>query len=322
MNNLPIIVIGGEPNSIFSEIFVKSFKHSKKNKPIILFISYKLFLDQLNKLKLKCNHHIIKTNKIKNADLFKNKINIFNIDYKFNEPFEKISAKSNAYISECFKFALDYAKNNKISGLINGPISKKFFLKDKFLGVTEYLANKLKVNQNYAMLIYNEKVSVSPLTTHLPISMISANLKKSLIIKKILLINNFFKILNRKKPKITITGLNPHCENFVYKSEEEYIIKPALKSLVKKKLNIIGPVPADTIFIKENLKKTNIVVGMYHDQVLAPIKALAGFNAINITLGLPFLRISPDHGPNENMLGKNKSNYTSMLLALNFLNKI
>ena len=322
MNNLPIIIIGGEPNSIFSEILAKSFKYSKKNKPIILFISYKLFLEQLKKLNLECNHNLIKSNKIKNAKLFKNKINIFNVDYKFNKPFEKISKKSNEYISECFRFALNYIKKNKISGLINGPISKKFFLNDKFLGITEYLANKLKIKHKFAMLIYNEKISVSPITTHLPISMISNKLKKKLIIEKILLINNFFKYLNKKKPNIAVTGLNPHCENFISESEEENIIQPALRFLIKKKLNIIGPVAADTIFVKENLQNTNVVVGMYHDQVLAPIKALTGFNAINITLGLPFLRLSPDHGPNQNMLGKNKSNYKSILLAINFLNKI
>ena len=82
-----------------------------------------------------------------------------------------------------------------------------------------------------------------------------------------------------------------------------------------------GPFSADTIFIKEQLKKFDSVVGMYHDQVLTPIKAIYGFDAINITLGLPFLRISPDHGPNSKMIGKNKSDHKSLLLALNFLSK-
>ncbi len=89
----------------------------------------------------------------------------------------------------------------------------------------------------------------------------------------------------------------------------------------KKKLDITGPFPADTIFLKQNLKKYDVIVGMYHDQVLAPIKSLFAFNAINITLGLPFLRISPDHGPNFSMVGKNKSNSQSLTQAIKFLNK-
>ena len=123
------------------------------------------------------------------------------------------------------------------------------------------------------------------------------------------------------KPKIAITGLNPHCENFFNISEEKNIIEPAIKILKKKKIKIFGPYPADTVFLKQNIKKFNVIIGMYHDQVLTPIKTLYGFNAINITLGLPFLRISPDHGPNNKMIGKNKSDPQSLIDALKFLNR-
>ena len=103
------------------------------------------------------------------------------------------------------------------------------------------------------------------------------------------------------------------------KSEEMNIIEPAIKILRKKKIKVFGPFPADTIFLEQNYKKFDVVIGMYHDQVLAPLKALKGFDAINITLGLPFLRISPDHGPNHQMIGKNKSNPQSLLQAIKFL---
>jgi len=89
--------------------------------------------------------------------------------------------------------------------------------------------------------------------------------------------------------------------------------------LLKKNINISGPFPADTLFIKKNLKKFNVVIGMYHDQVLTPIKTIYEFKAINITLGLPFLRITPDHGPNNDMLGKNLSNPDSLIEAINFI---
>ena len=112
-----------------------------------------------------------------------------------------------------------------------------------------------------------------------------------------------------------------HCENFFVRSEEINSIKPAIKILRKRKVNITGPFPADTIFLKQNYTKFDVIVGMYHDQVLAPLKALKGFNAINITLGLPFLRVSPDHGPNYEMIGKKKSDPQSLIEAIKFLDK-
>ena len=125
-----------------------------------------------------------------------------------------------------------------------------------------------------------------------------------------------------KRPKIAVTGLNPHCESNFNNSEEDKLIKPAIKIVKKKKLDVSGPFPADTLFIKDNVKKYDVIAGMYHDQVLTPIKTLYNFDAINITLGLPFVRISPDHGPNNQMLGQKKSDPTSFKKALIFLQKI
>ena len=171
------------------------------------------------------------------------------------------------------------------------------------------------------MLIYNKSISVLPITTHLPINKVNKFIKKKSIISKVILVNKFFKKFFLKKPKIAVCGLNPHCENFLSLSEEDKIIKPAIKFLKKKNILIDGPFAADTIFLKQNRKKFNIIVGMYHDQVLTPIKALHGFEAINITLGLPIIRISPDHGPNFQMVGKNKSNPQSLIEAIKFLDK-
>ena len=104
-------------------------------------------------------------------------------------------------------------------------------------------------------------------------------------------------------------------------NEDNKILYPAIKHLKKLKIKISGPYPADTIFLRDNSKKFNVIVGMYHDQVLTPMKTLFEYDAINITIGLPFLRVSPDHGPNEKMLGKNKSNPLSLIKAISFLDK-
>ena len=135
------------------------------------------------------------------------------------------------------------------------------------------------------------------------------------------MINLFYKKRLKRIPRIAITGLNPHCESNYRSSEEKNIIKPAIHNLIKKKIKIKGPFAADTMFLNENYKHFDVIIGMYHDQVLTPIKAIFGFNAINITLGLPYIRISPDHGPNSRMLGKNKSNPQSLIEALKFLDK-
>ena len=319
MNSKPIIIICGEPNSVFSELLAKSLKKFKNKKPIILLGSYSLIQLQLKKLrhKIKLKRIELKNNLLKNENL--DKVNIIDINYNFTKVFEPVSSKSNKYIADCFQKAFRIIKKNKISGIINGPISKKFFLKKKFPGITEFIANEFNIKNNYAMLIFNKALSVCPITTHLPLNKVSKKIKKKDIIIKSLIIDNFYRKNFSVKPKIGITGLNPHCENFFNISEEKKIIEPVVKKLKNRKIKIYGPFPADTIFLKQNLKKFDVIIGMYHDQVLTPIKTLYGFNAINITLGLPFLRISPDHGPNHEMIGKNKSDPQSLINALKFL---
>ena len=313
----PILIVAGEPNSIFVEILIKSLIKKKFKSPILLIISKKIFLSQTRKLKLKIPIKIINENNLGNLILDNKKLYLIDVNYNFIKPFEKISNKSNKYIKESFAIALKLLKSGLTNKFINGPVSKKYFLKNKFLGITEYLAEKTKTN-NFAMLIYNKKLSVVPITTHLPLKLVVNNISKNLIIKKILLINNFYKNYLNVKPKIAVTGLNPHCESIDKYNEDKKIIEPAVKYL-KNKINITGPLATDTIFLKNNRKKYNLIVGMYHDQVLSPMKTLFEYDAINITIGLPFIRISPDHGPNESMMGKNLSNPKSLFEAIKFL---
>ena len=223
------------------------------------------------------------------------------------------------YVQNCFARAFDLLKKGYTNKFINGPINKTKTLNKRYLGVTEYIAQSFN-KKKFAMLIYNKKLSVCPITTHLPISLVSKQINTKLIKEKILIVNNFYQNILKFKPKIAVTGLNPHCESILKFNEDEKIILPMIESL-KKKINIKGPYPSDTIFLKNNRNKFDVIIGMYHDQVLGPIKTLFEYDAINITLGLPFIRITPDHGPNKLMVGKNKSNPTSLIKALNFLDK-
>ena len=317
MNYKPIIIVAGEPNSVFFEIFFKVIKKKIKS-PIILIASEKLIIKQASVLRKKISLNLINENDVIKKKNNLKKINLINVDFKQTKAFEKITPRSNEYISSCFQIALKLIKNNISNKFINGPISKKTFLKNKFNGITEFLAKKTNT-KDFAMIIYNKKLSVCPLTTHLPIKYVSKRINKLELIKKVRLVDKFWKIKFNKKIKIGVTGLNPHCESIDSFNEDKSIIYPTIKKLKKLKYDIQGPLAADTIFLKNNRKKFDLIIGMYHDQVLAPIKTLFEYEAINITIGLPFIRVSPDHGPNESMLGKNKSNHLSLHNSIKFL---
>ena len=317
--NNSILIVMGEPNSVFLEIFFKTIKKIKTKNPLILIGSYKVLTLQMKKLNFKKKIKLLDQNNLKKYILDNKSINLIDVGYETNKAFENISSKSNIYIKRCFEIAFKIIRKNKIKKLINGAINKKTFLNKKYLGITEYISKEFK-SKKTAMLIYNKKLSVCPITTHLPIKLVSNKIKKKDISDKVFLINNFYVKKFGFKPKIAILGLNPHCESIHKYNEDDKIIKPIVKHL-NKKYYVSGPYSADTIFLKNNRKKFDVIVGMYHDQVLAPLKTLFEYDAINITLGLPFDRISPDHGPNENMVGKNVSNPLSLLKAIQFLEK-
>jgi 4-hydroxythreonine-4-phosphate dehydrogenase len=318
MNFKPIVIVAGEPNSIFFEIFLKTIDKYRFKSPIILIASKNLLQKQINFFRSKIKIHELDYSKKKININNLSKINLINVNYKQNKLFGKISNKSNLYIEDCFKIALEILKNKISNKFINGPVSKKHFLKKKFIGITEYLAKRTN-SKNIAMVIYNKSLSVSPITTHLPLKYVSKNIKKSQIVNKVKTINSFWQKRFKKKPKIAITGLNPHCESIDSFNEDEKIILPAIQFLKKKKYNVSGPFPADTIFVKNNRNQFEVIIGMYHDQILTPAKTLFEYDAINITAGLPFIRVSPDHGPNEKMLGKNISNPLSLIRSIQFL---
>jgi len=320
MNYKPIIIVAGEPNSIFLEIFFKALKYKKYKSPMILICSLKILNLQMKKFKIKKKINLLEISKLKSYNLNNKSINLINVNFNQKKVFEKISNTSNRYIQNCFEVAFDLIKNQYSNKFINGPISKKSFLNKKFLGITEFIAKKFSTKKN-AMLIYNKELSVCPVTTHLPLKFVSNSIKKKVIQEKIDLINRFYKKNFNIKPRIGVLGLNPHCETIDKFNEDEKIIKPIIQYLKRSRYNVSGPLSADTAFLKNNRKNFDVILGMYHDQVLTPIKTLFEYDAINITLGLPFTRISPDHGPNQKMLGENISNPLSLIKAISFLEK-
>ena len=212
------------------------------------------------------------------------------------------------------------ALKKNIKGIINCAINKTLLDKKKS-GVTEFLAKKCKIyNDSEVMMIRNNKLSVCPITTHIDIKDISKKLTIKKIVTKVNTINSWFIKKFKRKPNIGILGLNPHNAEFRKNSEEILKIIPAINKLKKKKINLKGPLIPDVVFIKD-YKNFDIIVGMYHDQILSPFKSLYKYNAINVTLGLKYLRVSPDHGVAVDLIGKDKADETSLLRCINFVNQ-
>ena len=312
-----IILVSGDPNSINSEIIYKSWKKLKKSlKKRIFVISNAHLLSQQFK-KLKYPIKVVAINDF-NQKIKGNSLKVLNVDVAFRNPFKVNKKNSSKFVINCLNYAHKLALNNNSLGIINCPVNKNL-LKKKKIGVTEFLAKKCKIRKDSeVMLIYNRKLAVSPITTHIDVKDVSKKINNTLIVNKVIKINSWYLQNFRKKPKIGILGLNPHNGELRKHSEEKKKINPAILKLKKLKINAFGPLVTDTVFM--NWKNYDVIVGMYHDQVLTPFKTIFKFNAINITLGLKYFRASPDHGTAISLIGKNKANSLSLLNSINFLN--
>ncbi len=317
--NKKIIIIGGDPNSINSELIYKSWKKinkSLKNK-IYLIANYNLIKEQFKKLKYSIPIQKVKNINQKNK---KNILNVINVDLKYIDPFNSNKNQSSKYIKKSLNLGHKLGLYDNVKGIINCAIDKNLLGKNKF-GVTEYLALKSNVkNNSEVMLIYNKKLSVSPITTHVDLKDVSKKLNSKTIVNKVITADKWFKKIFKKKPRIAMLGLNPHNAELRKYSEEKKVIIPSIFKLKKKGIRINGPLVSDTVFINE-YKKYDIIIGMFHDQVLTPFKTLFKFDAINITLGLKYLRVSPDHGVAKNLIKKKKGNPISLIKCINFINK-
>ena len=308
-----IAIIHGEPYSINSEIIYKSWlKYKSNNKKKIFIIGSKRILEaQFRKLKINVKLHQLNTDLI----LKKGRINILDIDINFKNPFILNLNEKRNYIFKSINKAHELAIKKKIKGFINCPINKEIFKKN--IGVTEYMASKNKSRSKEVMLIYNKLFSVSPITTHISIKDVIRKLKSQIIIKKVNTISKFYTQKFKKKVKIGILGLNPHNDEMRTNSFEKKVLIPLIKKLKKKGLKIKGPLSVDNVFLKDKIEY-DVVVGMYHDQVLGPFKAINKFNGINVTLGLKYLRVSPDHGTAGDLIFKKRANANSLINCINF----
>ncbi|MDO8525469.1 MAG: 4-hydroxythreonine-4-phosphate dehydrogenase PdxA [Candidatus Omnitrophota bacterium] len=216
--------------------------------------------------------------------------------------------------------AVDLIRRKEAGALVTAPVSKSHVRLagfHKFQGHTEYLAEKFKV-KNFAMMFVGDKLKVTLATRHIPLKSVSQVLNPGMVYNTIELT---YKSLKEqfaiRSPRIAVCGLNPHAgEGGAFGNEERRVIAPAIIRAAKCRKNIFGPMPADIAFHDALNKKYDAVVAMYHDQALAPFKMLYFDSGVNVTLGLPFVRTSPDHGTAFDIAGKGIADPRSMIEAI------
>lgn len=318
-NNIITGLTMGEPSSISGEITLKVWKNYRKRISPFIYFGDKEHLEKVNK-RLKNNVPIKLINNLDESfKIFQNFLPVYNIKLKENVVLGKPSLKNAVSVMDSIDLVIKLAIKKKLSNIVTNPIEKSIIKKKigKFTGHTEYISNFLSISKS-VMFLTSPKISVVPLTQHIGLKEAIKEITKKRIIWTTKITDKYLKkYFLIKKPKIAITGLNPHAgEKGDFGSEENKIIKPAIKKLKSAGINVKGPFPADTIF---NKKLFDVVICMYHDQATIPIKTLDYENGVNVTLGLPIIRTSPDHGTALDIAGKNiaseKSLYSSILKA-------
>lgn len=220
--------------------------------------------------------------------------------------------------------ALDRAMTDYRSGLydvlVTAPINKNNIQSNlfKFCGHTEYIENCVGEGNEALMILLNGNLKVALVTTHLPLKDVPSAITKEKIMEKVKIFHNSLRRDFRvSKPLIAVLSLNPHCgDNGVIGTEEKEIIRPALDELEASGIQVFGPYPADGFFGMGSYKHFDGVLAMYHDQGLAPFKALAVEDGVNFTAGLPIVRTSPDHGTAYDIVGKGVANISSFRQAI------
>lgn len=230
------------------------------------------------------------------------------------------SADTANVVIESITRAVELSKSGAASAVVTNPIQKSALYDAGFKhpGHTEFLAELAGPDTVPVMMLANSKLRVVPLTIHIALSDVPKQLTADLIIKRCRItaasLQKDFGIAN---PRLAIAGLNPHAgEDGAMGSEEQTIMAPAIEALLAEGLNVIGPLPADTMFHEEARANYDVALCPYHDQALIPVKTLDFHGGVNVTLGLPFIRTSPDHGTALNIAGKGIARPDSLIAAL------
>lgn len=245
-----------------------------------------------------------------------NVLNLWKDDIEVN--LGKPTVESGKYAFESLEAATNALAKGEIDLLVTAPINKENIQSEdfKFPGHTEYLESKLKGKS--LMILMAESLRIGLITGHIPVSKVAASITPDLIKEKVaILYKTLVEDFAISKPKIAILGLNPHCgDHGVIGTEDDEIIRPTIAEIQNEGKLVYGPYAADGFFGSENYKNFDAILAMYHDQGLAPFKALSFGEGVNFTAGLNKVRTSPDHGTAYDIAGKDLANINSFKEAV------
>ena len=315
--NIKVGISIGDINGIGIEIILKTFADLRMLElctPII-FASNKII--SIHKKELNIDTQIHGIENISKA--VSNKINLLNVwKESVLVEFGKETEEGGKYAFLSLQAAVKALQNNEIDILVTAPINKHNIQSDNFNfnGHTEYLEANLEGES--LMILMTDEIKIGLITGHIPIQKIAETITSELLIKKINLLHNTliqdFKI---RKPKIAVLGLNPHCgDNGVIGTEDDEIVKPTLEKIQAEGKLVYGPYSSDSFFGSESYRNFDGILAMYHDQGLAPFKAISFGNGVNFTAGLNKIRTSPDHGTAYEIAGKCLANHNSFKQAI------
>jgi 4-hydroxythreonine-4-phosphate dehydrogenase len=316
----------GDPSGIGPEIILKSFEKAViRNKKIVIIGDYNIMAASLEKLKI-TSFKLKRIHNVSENEYNKGVLNILDLQLiNMNEfrPAEMNAVSGNAAYESLCK-AVDLVRNGMIDAIVTAPLNKEalHLAGHNYPGHTEILAVHTGT-ENYAMLLYDKKLSVIHVSTHVSLLEAITGLRRERIERVIELANETMKKICKNEPRIAVAGLNPHAgENGMFGNEEIMKIIPAIINMQKRGIDVRGPFPPDTVFLQAVNGKYDIVVAMYHDQGHIPLK-LIGFNSgVNVTVGLPFIRTSVDHGTAFEIAWQGKANEGSMVEAIKLAIKL
>ena len=313
-----IAVTMGDPSGIGTEITIKAW--IKKNTNLKFFLIHDpVYVSRvIKKMKVGLKVQII-NNPSEALSVNKKYLPVIPIKIDAKTQLGERNYSNAGAILQSIDMAIDFAKQKVISGIVTNPINKEVIAKKlmRFKGHTEYLAKKDK-KSNELMFLLNKKMKVIPVTTHIALKDVAKKINKKNITKSILNVDQTLKKdFGVRKPKIAVSGLNPHSGDGGILGKEEILkIIPAINECKKKGINVSGPYPADSLFRNSNIKKFDSFICMYHDQALIPIKVVDFDNTVNYTAGLSFVRTSPDHGTGLDIAKKFVASCDSLLTAI------
>ncbi|MGB8492536.1 MAG: 4-hydroxythreonine-4-phosphate dehydrogenase PdxA [Bacteroidales bacterium] len=290
----------GDPAGIGPEIILKSFENPViRNGKLIVIGNYRILRTVYDLLKIR-SFELRRIGRADEGVFNKAVLNVLDPGRAVEKDFRpgKVQAIAGAVAFDCVVKAIEMAKNGEIDAIVTAPLNKEalHLAGHKYPGHTEILAD-LTGTSDFAMLLHDKKLSVIHVSTHVSLMDAITGLTRERIEKVIGLAHDFMKKLGISYPKIAVAGINPHAgENGLFGREEINEIIPAVRNMKGRGINVEGPVAPDTVFLQAVNGRYDIVVAMYHDQGHIPLKLL-GFNSgVNVTVGLPFVRTSVDHG--------------------------